>query len=142
MHRMQSINVFSEGGVMPQIPPPSQGVTATDAAEFLGMTRQQFYASGLAEWLDYWQTGERNPRMYSKAQLQQMLYWLTVRKGQIALGIIPANLPLLPPPYDGDLAAFVEADECTVDCPECGSMAVINPHGDDEKYWCSTCDAP
>lgn len=118
-------------------PSPLSALTATSTAKLLGMTRSQFYTSGIAEWLDYYYETSRN-RRYPADKVAQMRYWLTVRKGQIALGVISPTSPILPPPYSGDLDAFVGDDLWGGECQKCGRFAVVHP--DTGEEWCPTCN--
>lgn len=121
---------------MPLIDPPETGyVSAKAAADELRMQRSQFYASGLADWLDHWMQG--NSRMYSKRQLAQMRYWLDVRAGQIALGVISPTSPLIIFEGKHELSGFVEDDLWGGECQECGGFCVVHP--DTSEAWCKQC---
>lgn len=83
---------------------PPGFVTATEAAKRLGMHRQSFYRSGLAESLERWATG--NMTLYRIEDIDRMRYWLTVRQALIDAGKKPANAPLRPTPAEWHQAVY------------------------------------
>lgn len=113
--------------------PPPGLLTIEQVCERLGMSRQNFYNTGLADVLDSWQVSANTPRLYLKEDAGKLSYWLFVREGQIALGAIPPSTPIKP---DFDLEAWFDDDLWGGECDK-GHQAVVDP--DDGRVWCREC---
>lgn len=98
----------------------------------LGMSRQNFHQSGLAAALPVIRLG-RTP-LYPAQEVGEWLYWLMCRRAWIALGLYPADEPLVPP--GEKLPWWVETREYEWECPVCGGLAIGGPDPDDLRLWC------
>jgi len=118
--------------------PPPGFVTANAAAEIVGHSRQAFYQSGIADWLDSWKVGR--VRLYRMADVRAIADFVEDRPGLVALGVIPANAPLIPSP---DLWSAWKVGEFFTECPRCGGPAlevnVLGPIGTHDPQWCKNC---
>ena len=112
--------------------PPPEYCTATAAAARLGMSRQNFYQTGLAEAAPRWKMGRIT--LYRVADVDGLAYWLFVRQGLIARGWRRGDYPLNP--TDSEYAAAVHAGRWTEECPVCGGPAVGEEYPDDAPVWC------
>lgn len=113
--------------------------TGPEAAERLGMSRQNFHQSGLAEALDRWVVGpggDSATRLYQRVDVDRLAQWLMVRQGLIALGHLPGNAPLSP--TEEQWSAAVEEAWWDAGCPRCGGYAVGEPL-EDRRVWCPKC---
>lgn len=111
----------------------------TDPWASLGMSRQNFYQTGLISlWQDgplsAYQTRPNTPILYATEEVGIVRYWLLVRQGLIALGLLPATAPIKP---ERDILAWFEEDEYGADCPQCGGSAVEDL--DTGRVWCPAC---
>jgi hypothetical protein len=113
-------------------PTPPPGYIAAPW-ESLGMSRQNWYQASLDDVIDSWQVAPNTPRLYAGEDVGKLRYWLFVRRGLIALGLLPGNTPLRP---DFDLLAWFEEDYHGGQCPRCGSQAV---DAQDGRVWCEKC---
>jgi hypothetical protein len=118
-----------------QGPPPGY-LTIEDVLNALKMTRQNFYQSGVADLLDFWQTKPNTPNLYAKEQISAFKYWLFIRQGLIALGIYKQNRPLANPHFE----SILDEDYHGYDCPTCEANAVVDdPMSASPKMWCPNC---
>jgi hypothetical protein len=116
---------------------PPDYLTATQAANALGMSRQLFYQSGLADALDRWAFGpSRGVVLYRQQDVFDLARWLVIRRGLIALGLRPANEPLNP--ESGDFHEATEDGYWDEPCPRCDVLGVADP-ADDSQVWCPAC---
>lgn len=101
----------------------------------LGMSRQNFHQSGLAEVIRPAASIGRN-KLYSANDVKLWRYWLYCRKGWIALGVYPADKELVP--EGGKVPWWVEVDEYGWVCPTpgCRKTAISAPDPDDPRVWC------
>lgn len=97
------------------------------------MSRQNFYQSGLAEAIPVARRIGR-VRLYDPAVVGLWAAWLRARRGWIALGLLPADTPLVPD--GGRVPWWVESGEYDWDCPVCGGWAIGAPDPDDRRVWC------
>lgn len=114
--------------------PPPGTMTIEKVCESLGMSRQNFYQSGLPEILDSWQVSKNTSRLYLKEDVGKIKYWLFVRQGQVALSLIPYNYPLKP---DFDLDVLVLRARYGAECPQCEGQAVAD--WETARVWCPEC---
>ena len=118
--------------------PPPGWITASQAAQRLSHSRQAFYASGLADWLESWKVGRL--RLYRSGDVAQLADLIAARPGLRALGIIDGNAPLIP---DDSLWKAWLDDELTIECPKCGKQAVwrqvLGELGTPDEVWCPQC---
>ena len=105
-------------------------LTPTQAMQRLGMSRQLFYQSKLADALDKYTAG-RNVVLYKEKDVDDLAHWLRVRKGLVVLGVLNQRYPLVPTndEYEAALAGKWDAA-----CPVCGGKAVRDP--DTGRIWC------
>jgi hypothetical protein len=106
--------------------------TTKEVLAAFGMSRQNFYQSGLAAVIPAVKVG--GVRLYEAATVNLWRYWLFCRRAWIALGLYPADQPLVP--EGGHLPWWVETDEYGWDCPVCGGTAIGPPNPDDARLWC------
>jgi hypothetical protein len=112
---------------------PPGYLTVNEVCERLGMSRQNFHQSGLADALDRWRVS-RTTTLYRREDIGQVRRWLFVRQGLVALGLRPPKYPLVP---DGsEFLAAVEEGEWDQACPGCNGDAV-GPF--DGPIWCPNC---
>lgn len=101
------------------------------------MSRQNFYVSGLASVL---RPGYRVGRtqLYTADDVGTWAAWLLARRGMIALGLWPANEPLVPAGGQREVAGWLADDDYGTACPVdgCGAEAICNPFDDDGRTWC------
>lgn len=118
-----------------QFPPPGY-LTLEGVLDALKMSKQNFYQSGVAGLLDYWQVKPNTPNLYDKRQVASFRYWLFIRRGLIALGTYKQNEPLANLHFE-----VIENDDYHgVDCPECGGQAVTDdPGAEIIRVWCPDC---
>ncbi len=104
----------------------------------LKMSRMNFYNSGLADYLDSWQTKPNTPRFYSKEDVGMLNHWLFTRQGLIALKVIKGGKrsPLKP---DFNLEAFFQEGEHDYNCQKCGGPAIVDQWHDNGRMWCPDC---
>ena len=109
-------------------------LTTTQAAKNLGMSRQNFWQSGLA--LAIPSESIARTRLYDKGDLALWRSWLSIRQGLIALGVRPANTPLNI--GHSTVADVVDTGEWEGQCPLCGGWAVTDTrlNIDDDRVWC------
>ena len=100
----------------------------------LGMTRQNWYQVGFPDLLDSWQVAPNTPRLYRATDVGKLKYWLFVRRGQIALGLLNGNAPMRP---DFDLGSWFDDDYYGAECPKCNEPAVADP--ETGRLWCEAC---
>ena len=106
--------------------------TQREALAALGMSRQNFYQSGLAAILRPAVTIGRS-QLYRAEDVGLWRDWLRFRKARIAMGEWPGNAPLLPeggdkwPSWIGDYEW---------DCPVCGGIAYAPGNPDDHRLYC------
>ena len=121
-------------------PKPMQGQTfdylpgylsPTDAAQRLGVSKQAFYKSGLAQVLDRYQQGKGAATYYKEEDVEALACWLFVREGLIRLGLRRGNSPKAP--TDAEYQAAL-AGRWDATCPVCGGQAVKDP--DTGRVWC------
>ena len=105
-------------------------LTPTQAMQRLGMSRQLFYQSKLADALDKYTAG-RNVVLYKEADVDDLAHWLRVRKGLMALGVLNQRYPLAPTEEEYRAALAGQWDAA---CPVCGGEAVLDP--DTGRIWC------
>ena len=105
-------------------------LTPTQAMQRLGMSRQLFYQSRLADVIDKYTVG-RNVVLYKEEDVENMAHWLRARQGLMALGVLSQRYPLAPTEdeYEAALAGRWDAT-----CPVCGGEAVKDP--DTGRIWC------
>lgn len=112
-------------------------MTSAQAADYLGVSKQNFHQSGLADAIDSWNP-HTSVRLYSLADLANLLKWLLVRQGLIALRALHPKYPLRP-----SESVFLQAMEgqWTVTCPRCGGDGVCEKDapGEGPVVWCSKC---
>lgn len=114
---------------------PPGYLTLEGVLDALNMSKQNFYQSGIASLLDYWQVKPNTPNLYAKAQVASFRYWLFIRRGLVALGFYKGNEPLANPDYES-----VEAEDYYgTRCPKCGADAVYDPMADVARVWCPDC---
>lgn len=106
--------------------------TQAELLAALGMSRQNFHQSGLAKVLPTIRLG-RTP-LYPAREVEEWLRWLSVRRGWIALGLYPADEPLVPP--GGKVPWWVATGEYEWECPVCGGVAIGGPDPDNQHLWC------
>ena len=107
--------------------PPAGYITQTQLAALLDMSRQNLTASGLVDAISSWKIGR--VRLYRDEDANQLTHLLFVRRGLIALGVLPENHPL------ADEGLFVDAvieGEYDTLCPNCGKVAVRY----EDRVWC------
>jgi len=121
-------------------PKPMQGKTfhnlpgflsPTDAARRLGVSKQAFYKSGLAQVLDRYQQGKGGATYYREQDVDALSRWLFTRRGLIALGLRPGTYPKAPTEEEYRAAL---AGQWDATCPVCGGQAVQDP--DAYRVWC------
>jgi hypothetical protein len=112
---------------------PPGYLTVSEVCERLGMSRQNFHQSGLAEALDRWRVS-RTTTLYRREDIGQIQRWLFVRQGLVALGLRSPKYPLNPD--DSEFLAAVEEGEWDQACPGCDGDAV-GPF--DGPIWCPNC---
>ncbi|MEJ2556406.1 MAG: hypothetical protein P8186_09290 [Anaerolineae bacterium] len=112
---------------------PPGYITIADVCQKLGMSRQHFHQSGLADALDHWHITHA-ATLYREDDVRRMRHWLRVRQGLIALGLRPTKYPLNPD--KDEYYAAVEAGEWDQACPRCDADAVGPPEG---PIWCPNC---
>jgi hypothetical protein len=116
--------------------------TQAELLAALGMSRQNFNQSGLNEVIPAVllgsepKPGKRDNRrkLYAADVVGLWRYWLFCRRAWIALGVYPADQPLVP--EGGRVPWWVETDEYGWECPVCGGTAISPPHPDDARLWC------
>ena len=108
--------------------------TTTEAAEELGMSRQHFHQSGLAEAIPSYAVARTH--LYASEDIARWATWLAIRRGLIALGVRPANTPLNI--GHSPVADVVDTGEWEGQCPLCGGWAVTDTrlNIDDDRVWC------
>jgi hypothetical protein len=117
--------------------------TQAELLAALGMSRQNFNQSGLNEVIPAVllgsepKPGKRDNRhkLYDADTVREWLYWLRVRRGWIALGVLPGDAPLLP--EGGRIPEGVETGEYSEPCPICGGDAVAPKRYADDRVWCA-----
>ena len=105
--------------------------TTAEATKALGMSRQNFYQSGLAAAMQSHKVGQ--PRLYAAREVGEWRYWLKVRAAWIAFRLVTGNEPNVPVggrPPDG-------IDDYAADCPICDGLAIEHPAFDDDRVWCA-----
>ncbi len=109
-------------------------LTTTQAAKSLGMSRQNFWQSGLA--LAIPSEGVARTRLYDKSDLSLWRSWLSIRRGLIALGILPPNTSLNIG-HEG-VKFLIDSGEWISACPVCGGWAVTDTRilATDTRTWC------
>jgi hypothetical protein len=113
---------------------PPGWLTATEAAEKLGMFRQSFHQMGYAKMFDRWKIGPGYGTLLYRAQdIANLARWLVVRKGLVGLGLWAKDHAYVP--EDGEFHTAVEEGYWDVDCPKCSGDAV----GYDDRVWCPEC---
>lgn len=112
-----------------QSPPPGYIATPWERLE---MSRQNWYQVGFADLIDSWQVAPNTPRLYKSSDVGKIKYWLFVRRGQIALGLLSGNAPMKP---DFNLDSWSDDDLYGAECPTCEADAVIDP--DTGRVWCA-----
>lgn len=104
--------------------------TQREALAALGMSRQNFYQSGLSAALKPTATLGRS-HLYAAEDVGLWRAWLRFRRARIAMGEWPADEPLVPkesPP------TWIEDYEW--DCPRCGATAYAPTDPDDARLYC------
>ena len=106
-------------------------LTPTEAARSLGVSKQAFYKSGLAQTLDRFQPGKGRVAYYREMDVKSLAHWLFIRQGLIALGLRRGTYPKAPTEeeYRAALAGRWDAT-----CPVCDGEAVKDP--DTGRIWC------
>ena len=108
------------------------GFLSTDeTARRLGVSKQAFYKSGLAQVLDRYQQGKGGATYYKETDVDEMARWLFVRQGLIALGLRRGTYPKAPMEEEYRAALAGKWDAA---CPVCGGKAVRDP--DTGRIWC------
>lgn len=97
-----------------------------------GMSRQNFYQSGLAKLVPSHRVGRS--KLYAAPDVNLWRGWLLFRRAQIALGRWGATTPLVPP--DGKLPWYIASGEYIWECPRCGGTAWSTPEPGDDRLWC------
>jgi hypothetical protein len=117
-------------------------MTVKEVIERLGMSRQRFGKSKLAEFLTYYQKlGEH--RAYLISDVNDFAYWLMVRKGMIALGHWHKTTSRLLPEGEtmedkrSTFEGWLLDDLYGTECPSCEGPAVQGEMGGD--IWCQNC---
>jgi hypothetical protein len=106
--------------------------TQKEVLAALGMSRQNFYQTGLAAVLRPAATIGRS-QLYRAEDVGLWRDWLRFRKARIAMGEWPGDVPLLPegadkwPSWIGDYEW---------DCPVCGDVAYAPDDPDDHRLYC------
>ena len=119
---------------------PPGYLATSEAVARLGMSRQNFHQSGLAEALDRWVVGPGGrsaTQLYRQMDVEHLAHWLLIRRGLIALGHLPHSTPLNP--TDGQWSNAVHEGWWDANCPSCGRYAVGEPLED--RVWCHDCGA-
>ena len=106
-------------------------LTPTEAAQRLGMSRQQFYETRLAEAMNRYKPGGSNVTLYAEEDVAALEHWLFTRQGLIALGLRRGNSPKAPTQEEFQAA---QAGVWDAICPVCGGLAVQDP--DTGRIWC------
>lgn len=108
--------------------------STTQAAAELGMSRQNFHQSGLAEGIPSYQVA--TTRLYASEAIAVWRTWLTIRQGLVALGIRPYNAPLNI--GHAQVVDLVETGEWIGQCPLCNGWAVTDTRllSEDARSWC------
>lgn len=111
--------------------PPPGYLTFSAVAEYLDMSRQNFYQSGLDKVISSYKVGA--VRLYHEDDVTRLYHLLFVRRGLIALGILPENYPLV------DESLYVDAiieGEYDGSCPLCDNPALSAVKAEDGRIWC------
>jgi hypothetical protein len=89
-------------------------LSPTEVAQRLGVSKQAFYKSGLAQVLDRYQQGKGAATYYKEEDVEALACWLFVREGLIRLGLRRGNSPKAP--TDAEYQAAL-AGRWDVTCP-------------------------
>lgn len=104
--------------------------TQREVLAALGMSRQNFYQTGLAAVLRPAATIGRS-QLYRAEDVGLWRDWLRYRQAKIAMGELSADAPLVPaespPAWIGDYEW---------DCPVCGGIAYAPNSPDDQRLYC------
>jgi len=106
--------------------------TQAELLAALGMSRQNFYQTGLAGVLKPATTVGRS-QLYSAEDVGLWKDWLRFRKARIAMGEWPADAPLLPTGGDKRPSWMTDYEW---DCPACGGIAYAPSNPDDRRLYC------
>lgn len=104
--------------------------TQKEVLAALGMSRQNFYQSGLATALRPVTTIGRS-HLYRAEDVGLWRDWLRFRRARIAMGEWPADTALLPEGGSPDWIGDYEWD-----CPVCGGIAYAPSNMDDHRLYC------
>lgn len=119
--------------------PPPGYLTAVQAAGFLGMTKQNFYGTGMNDCLTFWSAGPvclytDNPDV--ERNLVQGKRWLEIRLGLMKLGLRKTR-PTTP---NEEEWAQMKAGKWDATCPKCGGSAVGDGEFPPSRVWCEKCE--
>lgn len=114
--------------------PPPGYLTIAGACSLLGMSRQNFYQTGLNELVEGWKVGAAlGAILYSEGQIKDLNRWLQIRQGLVALGVWSATQPVANPKWQ----AVVSEGDYDASCPKCGLLGVTTALS--KAVWCLRC---